>query len=61
MAHGEFDSVVPPVMAARSAEVISQVDPAMIARTYPMDHELCQEEMHDLAAFLRNIAERAAS
>lgn len=61
MAHGEFDSVVPPVMAARGAEVISQVDPAMIARTYPMDHELCQEEMHDLAAFLRNIAERAAS
>ena len=61
MAHGEFDSVVPPVMAARSAEVISQVDPAMIARTYPMDHELCQEEMHDLAAFLRNIVERAAN
>lgn len=61
LAHGEFDSVVPPVMAARSAEVISQVDPAMIARTYPMDHELCQEEMHDLAAFLRNIVERAAN
>ena len=33
----------------------------MIARTYPMDHELCQEEMHDLAAFLRNIVERAAN
>lgn len=60
MAHGDFDSVVPPVMAARSAEVISQVDPAMIARTYPMDHELCQEEMHDIAAFLRGVAEHAA-
>lgn len=59
MAHGDFDSVVPPVIAARSAEVISQVDSDLIARTYPMDHELCREEMHDLAAFLRSVADRA--
>ncbi|WP_443743525.1 molybdopterin adenylyltransferase [Sutterella sp.] len=59
MAHGDFDSVVPPVIAARSAEVIAQVDSDLIARTYPMDHELCREEMHDLAAFLRSVADRA--
>lgn len=59
MAHGDFDSVVPPVIATRSAEVISQVDSDLIARTYPMDHELCREEMRDLAAFLRSVADRA--
>lgn len=59
MAHGDFDSVVPSVMAERSASVIAQVDSALIARTYPMDHELCEDEMHDLAQFLRSIADRA--
>lgn len=59
MAHGDFDSVIPSVMAERSAGVISQVDSALIARTYPMDHELCEDEMHDLAKFLRSVADRA--
>lgn len=59
LAHGEFDSVVPPVMAHRSAEVISQIDSTLIVRTYPMDHEVCGEELHDIAAFLRSVADRA--
>ncbi|MDO5531749.1 molybdopterin adenylyltransferase [Sutterella sp.] len=59
MGHGEFDSVVPLVTARRSAEVIAQVDSDLVARTYPMEHELCPDEMHDLAAFLTAVLERA--
>ena len=59
MAHGDFDSVIPSVIAERSADVIAQVDSALIARTYPMDHELCEDEMHDLSSFLRGVADRA--
>ena len=59
MGHGDFDSVVPSVMAARSAEVISQVDPTLVTRTYPMDHEICSDEMHDIASFLSSITQRA--
>lgn len=60
MAHGEFDDVVPLVLAARSASVVQEVSPNLIWRRYPMEHTLGEEEMHDLAQFLRSIAARAA-
>ncbi|MBS1344131.1 MAG: molybdopterin adenylyltransferase [Sutterella sp.] len=59
IAHGDFDSVVPAVMAERSAEVIAQIDSTLITRTYPMDHEVCADEMRDIAAFLNSIAQHA--
>ena len=59
IAHGDFDSVVPAVMAERSAEVIAQIDSTLITRTYPMDHEVCANEMRDIAAFLNSIAQHA--
>ena len=59
IAHGDFDSVVPAVMAERSAEVIAQIDPTLITRTYPIDHEVCANEMRDIAAFFISIAQHA--
>ncbi len=56
MAHGEFDSVVSPMIAEHGAEVIREVDSRLIWRTYPMEHELCAEEMEALAQFLNRIA-----
>ena len=46
-------------MAERSAEVIAQIDSTLITRTYPMDHEVCADEMRDIAAFLNSIAQHA--
>ena len=57
MGHGEFDSVVSPLIAERSARVIHEVNPNFEYHAYDMDHELCQEEMLQLAAFLRHVAE----
>lgn len=57
MGHGEFDSVVSPLIAERSAQVIHEVNPNFEYHAYDMDHELCQEEMLQLAAFLRHVAE----
>lgn len=57
MGHGEFDSVVSPLIAERSARVIHEVNPNFEYHAYDMDHELCQEEMLQLAAFLRNVAQ----
>lgn len=59
MAHGEFDDVVPLVLAARSASVVQEVSPNLIWRRYPIEHTLGEEEMHDLAQFLRSVAARA--
>lgn len=61
MAHGDFDSIVPPMVAMRSAGVIREAVPNLAWRTYPMEHELCGEEMGDIAAFLASVAERAGS
>ena len=57
MGHGEFDSVVSPLIAERSARVIHEVNPNFEYHAYDMDHELCQEEMLQLATFLRHVAE----
>lgn len=57
MGHGEFDSVVSPLIAERSAQVIHEVNPNFEYHAYDMDHELCQEEMLQLATFLRHVVE----
>lgn len=59
MAHGEFDDVVPLMLAARSASVIEEVSSNLVWRRYPMEHTLCEAEMRELAQFLRAAAARA--
>ena len=52
MAHGRFDSVVSPVIAQRSAQVIQELNSAFIWQSYNIDHEVCQEEIAALGEFL---------
>lgn len=53
MAHGLFDSVISPLIAQRSAQVLKELNPAFRWHTFDMDHELCQEELSALAQFIR--------
>lgn len=43
MAHGLFDSVISPLTAQRSAQVIKELNPAFRWYPFDMDHEICQE------------------
>lgn len=52
MAHGEFDSVISPLIAQRGAQVMAEMHPAFHFATYDMEHGLCEEEMRDVAHFL---------
>ena len=53
MAHGLFDSVISPLTAQRSAQVIKELNPAFRWYPFDMDHEICQEELSALAQFIR--------
>lgn len=52
MAHGAFDSVVSPVLAQKSADIIDSYAETLIWREYNMDHELCDEELTHIAQFM---------
>ncbi len=52
MAHGAFDSVVNPVLAQKSADVVDAYAETLIWREYDMDHELCAEELMHIAQFM---------
>lgn len=52
MAHGAFDSVVNPVLAQKSADMIDAYAETLIWREYNMDHELCGEELTHIAQFM---------
>lgn len=53
MAHGLFDSVISPLTAQRSAQVIKELNPAFRWYPFDMDHEICQEELSALSQFIR--------
>ena len=53
MAHGLFDSVISPLTAKRSAQVIQEINPDFRWLPFDMDHEICQDELAALAQFLR--------
>ena len=52
MAHGAFDSVVSPVLAQKSADIVDNYAETLIWREYNMDHELCEEELMHIAQFM---------
>lgn len=53
MAHGEFDPVIPIHVAERSAEALVQRGYTVDWQTYPMEHQVCAEEIAYIAAWLR--------
>lgn len=52
MAHGSHDPVVPQSLGERSREWLVQADFKVDWHTYPMQHSLCADEVHDLATWL---------
>ncbi|HEY9110394.1 MAG TPA: dienelactone hydrolase family protein [Rhodanobacteraceae bacterium] len=52
MAHGSFDPVVPLVLGERSRDQLRAWGCAVDWHSYPMAHQVCPQEIEDLAAFL---------
>ena len=55
MAHGLFDSVISPVIAQRSAQVVKELNSAFLWQPFDMDHEICPDELSALSQFLRRL------
>lgn len=53
MAHGSFDPVVPLSLGEFSRNHLSELAYPIEWRTYPMAHQVCLEEIHDISAFLQ--------
>ncbi|MGH8147734.1 MAG: alpha/beta hydrolase [Rhodanobacteraceae bacterium] len=52
MAHGAFDPVVPQVLGERSRDLLRDWGYAVDWHSYPMAHQVCPQEITDLADFL---------
>jgi phospholipase/carboxylesterase len=55
MAHGAFDPVVPQVLGERSRDQLRAWGFAVDWHSYPMAHQVCPQEIEDLAAFMTAI------
>lgn len=53
MAHGDFDSVIPPLTAQRGAKVIQELNNSLIWKTFPIDHSVSTDELMAMTLFLR--------
>jgi|WetSurSiteA1Bulk_404760.scaffolds.fasta_scaffold87227_1 phospholipase/carboxylesterase len=53
--HGEFDSVIPVQMARRAKELFATSNASVIYREYPMDHQISDESLNDVAAWLKRL------
>lgn len=53
MCHGQYDPVLPLVLGKSSAEILGAAGYKIDWREYPMQHQVCLEEIEDIGAFLR--------
>ena len=53
MAHGDYDPVVPMVLAQSSAKRLEQAGYPIDWHTYPMPHSVSPDEIRDLSTWLR--------
>ena len=53
MCHGQYDPVLPLVLGKSSAEILTAAGYPVDWREYPMQHQVCMEEIEDIGAFLR--------
>lgn len=58
MAHGAFDSVVPSVLAEHGADILENTIDTLIWREYNMDHEICPDELMNVAQFMSTALQR---
>lgn len=52
IAHGEYDSVIPVQMARRAKELFAQSNATVDYREYPMDHQISDESVSDIAGWI---------
>ncbi len=53
MAHGQFDPIVPVTLAEDSRDLLQQAGNPVDWKIYPMQHQVCMEEITDIAGWLR--------
>jgi phospholipase/carboxylesterase len=53
IAHGEGDQVIPVQMARRAKELFAQSNATVDYREYPMDHQISDESLNDVAEWLK--------
>ncbi len=52
MAHGKFDTVIPMAIAKQSAEALTERGYAIEWHQYPMEHQVCAEEIGEISTWL---------
>ncbi len=57
MAHGRSDPIVPYALGKSSQEILLQQGYEVDWHEYAMPHSVCQEEVHDIEAWLRTVME----
>jgi phospholipase/carboxylesterase len=55
MAHGEFDYMLPLQLGSFSRDLLQQQGYAVEWHSYPMEHQVCAEEIRDIAAWLTGV------
>jgi len=53
IAHGAEDQVIPAQMARRAKELFSKSNATFMYREYPMDHQISEESLADVAAWVK--------
>ena len=53
MCHGQYDPVLPLVLGKSSAEILGAAGYRVDWHEYPMQHQVCPEEIDDIGDFLR--------
>jgi phospholipase/carboxylesterase len=55
MAHGEFDYMLPLQLGSFSRDQLQQMGYAVDWHAYPMEHQVCAEEIRDVANWLKTV------
>ena len=55
IAHGRFDPVLPMVLGERTFNKLKQAGCSVVWRDYPMEHQVCLEEIQDISQWLCQI------
>lgn len=55
MAHGRFDPLIPISIAAQTRDALVKLDYSLQWREYPMQHEVCMQQLHDISAWMRTV------
>ena len=54
MCHGSRDGIVPPQLGEMSRDVLLKLGYAVQWRSYPMEHQMCAQEINDISAWLQS-------